>query len=241
MKHIDTKRNAILELATSDDERERLERAWDALDQIASDQAPRRLRDGFHERLRADRSRAATRPLSQRWLRAAAIFAVGLATGMLLSLLVKGPDEPEPRLATASREIARAALAANRSAAERLAAVHAVGELAGAESTAADRRWTRVALVERILGDPTPAVRLAAIDLLFTVELPAVDIERLAKALPRLGSPIVQLSLLDLLTAEASAETAAAIEALADDPSADETVRRHATHALTLIHKGKAT
>lgn len=141
------------------------------------------------------------------------------------------PDDPDGGL----RAAAFSAALPNRSTAQRLAAVHALGGLMRTDAEA------RSALVERVLNDPTPAVQLAAIDHLAPVELSPAETDSLAMALPRLGSPIVQVALLDLLTPRGGPGVTAAVEGLSRDRSADDVVRRHAGYALTRITERKTT
>jgi hypothetical protein len=164
----------------------------------------------------------------------AASFVVGLLAGATVAPMI---GAPAPTAASDElRVVAISAALPHQSSARRLAAIHALGDLMRTDGAA------RSALVERVLNDPTPAVQLVAIDHLALLELSPAETDSLARrALPRLGSPIVQVALLDLLATRDDPAVNAAVDHLSQDRSADALVRRHAGRALARIMERTTT
>ncbi len=226
MNHDHPNLDEVLELAGSDDEKARLTRVWSELESATVEEPPRAMKGEFQKMLRTIEVLPQPRGIS--WARAASIFGIGLLTGALgMSVAARLGTAPADDPA-ASHATAIAAALPLQTTAQRLAAMHVVGDLAKAEPAA------RAALIQRVLRDPTPAVQLAAIDHLADLELSNAEIEVLARALPELGAPIVQVMLLDLVTPTTGAPVAEVLRRLSRDPSIDTTVRRHADRALAL-------
>jgi len=226
MNHGRRNLDQVLDLTNSDEEKARLARVWRDLESISIEEPPRAMKGEFQKVLRTIEVLPQRRGIS--WARAATIFGIGLLTGAL-GLSVAG------RLATTASQktaaphaTAIAAALPLRTTAQRLAAMHVVGDLAHTEPAA------RAALIHGVLRDPIPAVQLAAVDHLADLNLSNAEIEVLALALPELGAPIVQVMLLDLVTPTTGAPVAEVLRRLSRDPSTDTTVRRHADRALAL-------
>jgi hypothetical protein len=163
------------------------------------------------------------------WWRVAAAFFIGLALGSMVIVPSLRPRHAQP--SAVLRDAAIASVLPHRSAVQRLASVHTLGRLAASDPS------VRRALIERAVSDPTPAVQLAAIDHLGTLELSSTEAGRLARALPGITSPIVQLTLLDLLGSRAEPEVLEIFAALADDPEAEALIRRHAASKVGTSRK----
>jgi hypothetical protein len=226
MNHDKPNLDEVLDLASTDEEKGRLVRVWSELESATVEEPPRAMTSDFRKALRTIDVLPQSRGFS--WARAASIFGIGLVTGAL-GVSVAGrlgtapADDPVTSHATAIT-----AAQPLRTTAQRLAAMHVVGDLAYADPAA------RAALIQNVLRDPTPAVQLAAVVHLADLDLSGAEIEVLTRALPELGAPIVQILLLDLLTPTTGAPVTEMVQGLSRDPSIDETVRRHANRALAL-------
>ncbi len=94
----------------------------------------------------------------------------------------------------------------------------------GRDLTAHDPRVAE-ALFEAMLKDPDVNVRLAALDALKPVAARPASRNRLAAAIPSESSPLVQLSLIDLLLESDGAAARHDLEQLLDNPKLDPVVR----------------
>lgn len=213
----------LLAASPSDDDRQRLAELWNDLGRLPAIELPTGMVERFAWNLRTES--VPTRPGRSRWTAVAASFVIGLLGGAAVVSLIGQAGRPDPQ--NRLRAAAIVATVPTPSSAQRLAAIHALGDLMRTDPEA------RSALLKRVLIDPTPAVQLAAIDHLANLELSTTETELLARALPELGSPIVQVALLDLLTTRDGPAVTAAVERLQRDRSADALVRRHAGRALS--------
>ena len=117
------------------------------------------------------------------------------------------------------RETVTVALLAESSASERLR-----GVAYGRPASAADDR-VAAALFDALLHDPDVNVRLAALDALKPRAARPVERPRLIAAVTAQDSPLVQLSLLDLLLDSASPEAGRDLAQLVDNPDLDPVAR----------------
>lgn len=172
---------------------------------------------------------AARRPLldwfSLRWAR------VGWAAAMLLAGFVLGRYLPGPegeQLRT-MRELLTLSLLQNQSASERLAGVSWSRNFDQPDARLLD------ALVQALNYDPDVNVRLAAIDALSGFSQQSAVRRQLLEGLARQSSPLVQISLIDLLVALREKGSAEALRRLANDEKANEYVRQRAQWGLQQI------
>jgi uncharacterized protein (UPF0147 family) len=88
------------------------------------------------------------------------------------------------------------------------------------------------ALLESVNQDPNVNVRLAAADALRTFSLTAEDRARIADAISRQSSPLVQIALIDLAAELKDAAAVAKLQAIAADANYNPSVRERARWAL---------
>ena len=94
---------------------------------------------------------------------------------------------------------------------------------------------TLAGLVSTLAFDPSTNVRLSALEALYAhADRPLVRQGVLA-SLPREGSPLVQLAMIDFLTSVRDRDAAPAFEALTRDPAIDVAVRNAAQRALVQL------
>lgn len=214
-----------------------LEALWRELGEGAAVEPP----DGLGERVRArlafeiarERRRTTSAPTqgsapgsfawNSAWLRFAAAVAI-LAAGVFV-----GGELADRRSARAiadlredvrsQREALIVAMLEMRSASDRLR-----GVAYGRQMSAADDR-VAAALFEALLHDPDVNVRLAALDALAPRAVRPDERPRWVAAVARQDSPLVQLSLLDVLLAADSSAAARDLEQLLDNPDLDPVVR----------------
>jgi anti-sigma factor RsiW len=91
------------------------------------------------------------------------------------------------------------------------------------------------ALFETVSYDDTVDVRLAAVDALRRLSMQASVVTRMAGALDRQDSPLVQIALIDALSDSHSPEAMSAIRRLVSSKTVDPAVRAHALSALGRI------
>ncbi|MEN8376490.1 MAG: hypothetical protein ABFS34_13675 [Gemmatimonadota bacterium] len=156
------------------------------------------------------------------WMAAAAVAAVAFAAGVLTTRggVVDRGSTPEPRVFPAGP----VSYAAGSSAITRLGVVSAAAEH-GADDPALTELLIRV-----LETDPSPNVRLAAVDALAERSPERAEWARLATALQREPSPAIRLALIDLVAAGPGGGAAILRKLASED--ADESVRRWAAQAL---------
>jgi hypothetical protein len=119
------------------------------------------------------------------------------------------------------RETVTLALLAESSPSERLRGVAYGREVSGADARVAE------ALLDALLADPNVNVRLAALEALRPLALRPDGRPRLVAAIPDQESPLVQLSLIELLLETDSAAARRDLAQLLDNPNLDPVVRAH--------------
>ena len=215
-----------------------LERLWREVGELPSEEPSPRLRRRFEAMLAAElaRERAAAvarpafgrpragrfavGPVVQRFAALAAVLVVGVLAG---SELARRRDDRQ--LDALRGEVASlhatvtTALLGGRSSSERLRGVAYGREVSGVEPKVAD------ALIEALRRDPDVNVRLAALEALRPLAGRAEERPKLVAAMDRQTSPLVQLSLLDVLLESDDANARRDLARLLDDPHLDPAVR----------------
>ena len=229
MSHDHDALDELLAAAETEDERRSLAQLWNDLGRMEAVEPPSDLAARFTRALReTDRSH---RRSPRFWLQAAATFAIGALTGGLAASWWLGGARPPSSSADLVHKALVTSTLPHRTAAQRLQSIHVAGSLVQVEPS------YRAALIDRAARDRSPAIQLAALDSLFTLELTSDEIEILARALPEIDSPIVQLTLLDLLNPRTEPVVRDAIRRLTADTSVDPLIRRHADWTMSRIQQ----
>jgi len=212
------------------------ERLWHELGESADAQPSPALRERFESRLAEEIRRESRRvvPISSRrsaarrwsdaaWVRVAAVaatLAVGVLVGSELSERRAAREMSDLRAEMHSlHETVTVALLADRSSSERLK-----GVAYGREVSTGDER-VAAALFDAMLHDPDVNVRLAALDALKPRAARPDELPRLVSAVANQDSPLVQLSLIDLLLESGGAAAERDLAQLLDNPNLDPVVR----------------
>jgi len=219
------------------DEAAAFERLWSELGETEDGAPSVALRTRFDAALAEEMRREARRVVSiesrrrsprrldASWLRIAAVAAtllVGILVGSELSERRASREMAALRQEMRSlHETVTVALLADRSSSERLK-----GIAYGREVSTGDDR-VAAALFEAMLNDPDVNVRLAALDALRPRAARADDLPRLVSAVARQDSPLVQLSLIDLLLESGGAAAEHDLARLLDNPNLDPVVRAY--------------
>lgn len=204
----------------------RLRERFDALlaDTIAAERGGRVLRPDFE----AGRPRRPIRTSVVRFgaIAASAAIAATLAVGVFVGTEIAGRRDATRMAALADevaslRETVTLALLAESSPSERLRGVAYGREVSGADARVAE------ALLDALLADPNVNVRLAALEALRPLALRPDGRPRLVAAIPDQESPLVQLSLIELLLETDSAAARRDLAQLLDNTNLDPVVRAH--------------
>ncbi len=230
---------------------EELTAAWARLGLLPSEAPSGRLRANFYAMLDAakeEEERRAARPRPGRlfaaWWEglwtgrpalaaglAGVLFAVGLGSGMLLN---NGRAASRETAALARevqdmRQQVAMTLLDRPSASDRLQGVSYAGRLERPEPQTLD------ALFRALNEDGNVNVRLAAVDALYLFRDRTGVKDKLAEALSRQGSPLVQVALIDLLVEIREQRAADALKSLIKDGRIDPAVRTRAEQGLKAL------
>lgn len=214
-----------------------MERLWRELGEGGEVESPVAMAERFAVRLAAEIARerrrvvalGARRPQALRggfradwpkWAAVAATLVLGVFVGGELAERRSSREIAALRAEMRSlHETVTVALLAERSASERLRGV------AYGRSVSADDERVAAALLATLLDDPDVNVRLAALDALAPRAQRTDERPRLVAAVARQESPLVQLSLLDLLLESDDPAARRDLEQLLDNPNLDPVVR----------------
>lgn len=214
-----------------------MERLWRELGEGGEMEPPAALGERFAARLAAEIARerrrvvaiGARRPPAllggfradwPKWAAVAATLVVGVFVGGELADRRASREIDGLRAEMRSlHETVTVALLAERSASERLRGV------AYGRSVSDDDERVAAALLATLLEDPDVNVRLAALDALAPRARRADERPRLVAAVVRQDSPLVQLSLLDLLLESDDPAARRDLEQLLDNPNLEPVVR----------------
>lgn len=218
------------------DEAAAMEKLWREMAEGGEVEPPADLAERFAGRLAAEIARERRRvvPIAARrapapagvgfgwprWAAVAATLLVGVFVGGQLA--ERRADREIEGLRAEMRslhETVTVALLSERSSSERLRGV------AYGRSVSADDDRVAAALFDALLEDPDVNVRLAALDALKPRAARADERPRLVAAVARQDSPLVQLSLLDLLLESGGPAARRELEQLRDNPNLDPVVR----------------
>jgi hypothetical protein len=156
------------------------------------------------------------------WAQTGWVAALVLA-GFLLGRYLPGPERAELH---AMRELLTLSLLQQQSASDRLAGVSSSRNFRRPDPKILD------ALVDALNHDPDMNVRLAAVDALSRFSGEADVRNQLMDALTRQSSPLVQITLIDLLVEMGEKRSAEILRRLAKDDKVNEYVRQRAEWAL---------
>jgi hypothetical protein len=217
------------------DEAEALAALWRAVGELPDEEPAPRLRARFEgmlaaelERERGDRvvhadfrpRRAAVAPWVTRFAAVAATLAIGVLAG---SELARRRDDRQiealRREVASLHETVATALLAGGSSSDRLAGVAYGRGVTGADPRVAE------ALLQALLHDPDVNVRLSALEALRPLAGRAAERGKLVAALARQDSPLVQLSLIEVLLESDGEAARGELRRLLDDPHLDPAVR----------------
>jgi len=151
----------------------------------------------------------------------AATLVLGLGLGFLLARRDGGDVAALRREVGDLHEMVARSLLEQHSVSERLKGVAYTRD-----HSSEDERLTGV-LFSTMLADPNVNVRLAALEALKPLAGRPAERSRLVAAVERQDSPLVQLSLIDLLIESDSAAARRDLAALLDNPNLDPTVRAY--------------
>ncbi|MBI5382561.1 MAG: zf-HC2 domain-containing protein [Opitutae bacterium] len=228
------------------------------LDRLPAEEPSPRLRENFYAmldthqraaeagpfaqlRTQLDRICARLLPARPAWQLAGALAL--LAVGVFVGVFFAGRPAPvEPHDAALQRQLAELqrkvdsmgqlvaySLVRPQPANARLQQVAATRQRGGADAE------TLAGLVRTLAFDPSTNVRLSALETLYAyADLPLVR-EGVLASLPREGSPLVQLAMIDFLVSLRDQEAAPAFEALTRDAAVDQAVRAAARRALVQL------
>jgi hypothetical protein len=216
-------------------EADALSALWRAVGELPDEEPSPRLRARFETMLAAElareraaqvarpefgRRRAAVAPWVRRFAAAAATLAIGVLAG---SELARRRDDRQidalRREVASLHETVATALLAGGSSSERLTGVAYGRAVSGAEPRVAE------ALLQALLNDPDVNVRLSALEALRPLAGRVEARPRLVAALARQESPLVQLSLIEVLLESEGAAARGDLRRLLDDPHLDPAVR----------------
>jgi len=227
----------LAECAACGEDAEALGRLWRGIGELPEEEPSPILRERFEAMLAAavasERATPVLRPsfgeatavagAIRRWPFAAALAAtlvVGLIVGTGVSQRRSDRQMELLRGEVASlHETVTLALLAGRSPSERLRGVSY-----GRETSAVDER-VAAALLEALLSDPNVNVRLAALEALRPLAGRPTERPRLVAALARQESPLVQLSLLEVLLSSGDDAARRDLDQLLSNPELDPAVR----------------
>jgi hypothetical protein len=212
-------------------EAEALTRLWHGLAELPAAEPGPAVAARFHARLAAEleRERHAAAPLAfrsrvgrgvVRFAARAATLALGALGGIELARHRDARQLEELRREVASlHESVTLALLAGESSTERLR-----GVAYGRETSVSDSRVT-AALLEALRSDPDVNVRLSALEALRPLAARPEAHPQLVAALTRQDSPLVQLSLLEVLLSTDEPAVRRQLRGLLDHPELDPAVR----------------
>jgi hypothetical protein len=218
----------------------RLKAFWYRLGAIP-DEAPGKAARGRFEALLSDYKRAARRSRFDEFFEnwwpkrpaaqmacALATLVVGLLAGHALTVDVQRGKEVA-RLqeeVSSTRQLVALSMLRQQSATDRLKGVDWSYQISRPEPQVVN------ALLETVNYDDTVDVRLAAVDALRRLSAEAAVRSRMASALDRQDSPLVQIALIDALADSHTPESLAAIQRVAQLNSINPAVRSHAQSVI---------
>ena len=219
------------------DEAATLAALWRAVGELPDEEPAPRLRARFEGMLAAELElerergarvvradfrprRAAVAPWVTRFAAVAATLAIGVLAGSELARRRDDRQIDELRREVASlHETVATALLAGGSSSDRLAGVAYGRGVSGADPRVAE------ALLQALLHDPDVNVRLSALEALRPLAGRAAERGKLVAALARQDSPLVQLSLIEVLLESDGEAARGELRRLLDDPRLDPAVR----------------
>jgi hypothetical protein len=170
---------------------------------------------------------------SARW-RAALAAAAMLLLGIAIGRQTASPASPDSATQIAAlrtelgemRQMMSLSLLQQQSATARLQGVVSTGQI---DDPGAD---VIAALLDTLMFDPNPNVRLATIDALNRFMNRDLVRRKTLDALPRQTSPLVQIALIDFVAESAGPESADALRTLSENSTVEDAVRRRASERL---------
>lgn len=217
------------------EEAEALAALWRAVGELPDEEPSPRLRARFESMLAAElgRERAArvarpdfrsrrvaVAPWVTRFAAVAATLAIGVLAGSEVARRRDDRQIDELRREVASlHETVATALLAGGSSSDRLAGVAYGRGVSGADPRVAE------ALLQALLHDPDVNVRLSALEALRPLAGREAERGKLVAALARQDSPLVQLSLIEVLLESDGEAARGELRRLLDDPHLDPAVR----------------
>jgi HEAT repeat protein len=169
------------------------------------------------------------------------MWQIAVSCGCLLAGLAGGalmmqPEENNAELAqlrtemAGMRQLVTLSLLQQQSASERLRGV------TYSYRAEPDDKEVLSALLQTVSWDPSPDVRLAAVDALRNFADNSTARRGLVQSLAHQNSPLVQIAIVDALMDIGEPSAAPALRTLVEAPEVDENVRRRAERALKTFH-----
>jgi len=218
-------------------EHDELGALWARMDELPEAEPSPRLRRRFEEMLAAELARERAAPVARpdfrarrqplapwvtRFVAVAATLAIGVLAGAELARRRDDRQIDALRREVASlHETVATALLAGGSAADRLTGVAYGRGVSARDARVAD------ALLQALLHDPDVNVRLSALEALRPLAGRDEERPKLVAAIARQDSPLVQLSLIEVLLGADGESTRGELRRLLDDPRLDPAVRGH--------------
>lgn len=204
---------------------------WQEMDAMTVPEPSENMRGAFLEMLsdfEKEESPTAKKPtISVNWnatFRWAAVFIIGLLIGLLVQ---KTPSEITP-LANQNDEVSRL-LAVDNATTDRLLAIQQIKEIKNPKDPIIE------ALHETLMNDPNVNVRLSAIEaMVHFIDHPKARTS-LVSALPYQDSPIVQLTLAQLLISLQSEQSIDELKTLLNSAELDHDVKLHLEETLNTL------
>lgn len=204
---------------------------WHEMDAMSVPEPSENMRGAFLEMLaefeKEENPKVEKSVISVNWnvtFRWAAIFIIGL----LIGLLVQKPTSETLPLANQNDEVSRL-LAVDNATTDRLLAIQQIKEIKNPEDPIIE------ALHETLMNDPNVNVRLSAIEaMVHFIDHPKARTS-LVSSLPYQDSPIVQLTLAQLLISLQSEQSIDELKSLLNSAALDQDVKLHLQETLNTL------
>ncbi len=225
----------------------RLRRIWETLGDMPEEKPGPAVRARFYAMLEDAKAEAAARPrvstAFERWLvrwwprRPAFQFAVAvclLAVGLGIGRQDRGrpAETATAELEMLKTEVAGMQLVMSAALQNQFASVDRIQTIDAISRSGQVSEPVIEALIRTVDADPSVNVRLAAVDALARFLDQRTVVEGMGRTLPNQTSPMVQVSLIDVLAGSEDERSRGVLQDLTENPEIDPGVRRHALARL---------